>query len=435
MIGETKTPGIGRAISVIGLGYVGLPVAVAFGQRDRVIGFDINPERIRELRDGFDRTGEVEREELRAAHILFTDKVEELAEANFHIVAVPTPIDDANQPNLSPLLAASETLGKALKPGDIVVYESTVYPGATEEECIPVLEKVSGLRCGEDFKVGYSPERINPGDREHKFSKILKVVSGHDEETLETVAEVYGSVVEAGVHRAGSIKAAEAAKVIENIQRDLNIALMNELALIFDRIDVDTNEVLAAAGTKWNFIKFKPGLVGGHCIGVDPYYLTHKAEKIGYIPQVILAGRRINDSMGKFVAQRTIKEMIKAGHSVSGCTVTVLGLTFKEDCPDLRNSKVIDIIRELEDYGVNVQVHDELADSAEAEREYGVSLKPWRELEPAAAVVVAVAHRAYRELSAEGMVGLCSGNPVLMDVKGTFDARKLREAGTRVWQL
>ncbi len=435
MTEETKMPQAGRTVSVVGLGYVGLPVAVAFGRRSRVIGFDVSAARIQELQEGFDRTSEVELEELRGTDILFTDRVEELREADFHIVAVPTPVDDANQPDLSPLLAASETVGKALKPGDIVVYESTVYPGATEEECVPVLERASGLKCGEDFKVGYSPERINPGDKDHTFTKILKVVSGQDEETLETVAEVYDSVVEAGVHKAGSIKAAEAAKVIENIQRDLNIALMNELALIFDRIGVDTKEVLAAAGTKWNFIKFKPGLVGGHCIGVDPYYLTHKAEKIGYIPQVILAGRRINDSMGKFVAQRTIKEMIKAGHDVSDCTVTVLGLTFKEDCPDLRNSKVIDIIRELEDYGVNVQVHDELADSAEAEREYGVSLKPWRELAPASAVVVAVAHRAFRELSPEHMVGLFDGKPVLMDVKGAFDARKLREAGTRVWRL
>ena len=427
--------GSGRVVSVVGLGYVGLPVAVAFDEIYETIGFDVNPERIRELREGFDRTGEVGREGLERANLRFTDRVEELREANFHIVAVPTPIDDANQPDLSPLLAASETVGKALKPGDIVVYESTVYPGATEEECVPVLERVSGLRCGADFKVGYSPERINPGDKEHSFTKILKVVSGQDEETLHTVAEVYGSVVEAGVHRAGSIKAAEAAKVIENIQRDLNIALMNELALIFERMDVDTSDVLAAAATKWNFIKFKPGLVGGHCIGVDPYYLTHKAEKLGYIPQVILAGRRINDSMGKFIAQRTIKEMIKAGHDVSGCTVTVLGLTFKEDCPDLRNSKVVDIVRELEDYGVNVQVHDDRADPEEAEREYGIALTPWRDLEPASAVVVAVAHHAYRDLSTERLAAMFEGKPVLIDVKSVFDSQSLRAAGVRVWSL
>ena len=426
---------VGRTVSVVGLGYVGLPVAVAFGRQHKTVGFDVNPERIRELREGHDRTGEVSGGELGASDVLFTDEIEDLREADFHIVAVPTPIDDANQPDLSPLLGASETVGKALKPGDIVVYESTVYPGATEEECVPILERVSGLKRGEDFRVGYSPERINPGDREHSFTTILKVVSGEDEETLETVAEVYASVVTAGVHRAPSIKAAEAAKVIENVQRDLNIALMNELALVFDRIGVDTNDVLDAAGTKWNFIKFKPGLVGGHCIGVDPYYLTHKAEKMGYIPQVILAGRRINDSMGKFVAQRTIKEMIKAGHDVSDCTVTVLGLTFKEDCPDLRNSKVIDIIRELEDYGVNVQVHDDLVDPVEAEREYGVALKPWRELQPASAVVVAVAHRAYRDLSPERLAEMFVGKPVLMDVKGVFDHGRLREDGMRVWRL
>lgn len=424
-----------RAISVVGLGYVGLPVAVAFAEAYKTTGFDVNADRIRELRSGFDRTGEVDEEELREAGIFFTDKIEELREANFHVVAVPTPIDEANQPNLSPLLAASETVGKALKAGDIVVYESTVYPGATEEECVPILERVSGLTCGEDFKVGYSPERINPGDRDHSFTNILKVVSGQDEETLEEIAEVYGSVVTAGVHKVGGIKAAEAAKVIENIQRDLNIALMNELALIFDRMHIDTNEVLAAAATKWNFVRFKPGLVGGHCIGVDPYYLTHKAEKLGYHPQVILAGRRINDGMGKFIAQRTIKEMIKAHHNVADCTVTVLGLTFKEDCPDLRNSKVMDIIREIEDYGVNVQVHDELADPQEAQREYGVTLTQWRDLAPASAVIVAVAHRTYRDLTPERLAGLFEGEPVLMDVKGVFESRSLQAAGVRVWSL
>jgi UDP-N-acetyl-D-galactosamine dehydrogenase len=425
-----------REISVVGLGYVGLPVAVAFGNvYERVVGFDVDSERILELKRGLDRTDEVEREELKAARVLYTDTVEDLKEANFHIVAVPTPIDDANQPNLTHLFAASETVGKVLKPGDIVVYESTVYPGVTEEECVPILERTSGLRCGEDFKVGYSPERINPGDREHSFSNILKIVSGQDEETLNTIAEVYNSVVKAGVHRVKSIKAAEAAKVIENIQRDLNIALMNELAMICDHIGVDTNEVVTAAGTKWNFVKFRPGLVGGHCIGVDPYYLTHKAEKVGYIPQVILAGRRINDSMGKFVAQRTIKEMIRAGHNVSGCRVTVLGLTFKEDVPDLRNSRVVDIIRELEDYGLEVQVHDELADPAETEREYGIDLKLWRELKPAAAVILAVAHRAYRDLSPERIRELFDGNPVLVDVKGAFDVQGLQEVGVRTWRL
>ena len=373
--------------------------------------------------------------DLNAADILFTDKIEELQLADFHIVAVPTPVDDAHQPDLTPVIKASETVGKALKKGDIVVYESTVYPGVTEEECVPVLERLSGLKCGVDFKVGYSPERINPGDKEHTFTKIRKVVSGQDAETLEIVAQVYESVVTAGVHRAGSIKVAEAAKVIENTQRDLNIALMNELALIFDRMGIDTNEVLEAAGTKWNFLKFRPGLVGGHCIGVDPYYLTHKAEKIGYIPQVILAGRRINDGMGRFVAQRAIKEMIQAGHNILGGTVTVLGLTFKEDCPDLRNSRVIDIYRELQDYGITVQVHDALADEEEAIREYGIRLVKMDELQPANAVIAAVSHRAYREMGVEQLKGLMGKNPVLIDVKAMYDPQAIRAADIRLWRL
>lgn len=424
-----------RIISIIGLGYVGLPVAVAFGKVRRTVGFDINPFRISELKAGHDRTGEVTSDDLRSADILFTEKTEELALADFHIVAVPTPVDEAHQPDLTLMYKASETVGKALKRGDIVVYESTVYPGVTEDECVPVLERVSGLRCGIDFTVGYSPERINPGDKEHTFTKIKKVVSGQDAETLETVARVYESVVTAGVHRAASIKVAEAAKVIENTQRDLNIALMNELALIFDRLGIDTNEVLEAAGTKWNFLKFKPGLVGGHCIGVDPYYLTHKAEKIGYIPQVILAGRRINDGMGKFIAQRTVKEMIHSGHNILGSRVTVLGLTFKEDCPDLRNSKVIDIIRELEDYGVEVQVCDPCADSAEAVHEYGITLCPAAELKQAAAVVAAVSHELFRGWSAAEMVRLMAENPVLVDVKGIYDQQQMKNAGLRVWRL
>lgn len=414
---------------------MGLPVAIAFGKVQKTVGFDINQRRVQELKEGYDRTGEVTSEDLKAADILFTDKVEELRQADFHIVAVPTPVDDAKQPDLTPMLKASETVGKVLKKGDIVVYESTVYPGVTEEECVPILERVSGLSCGADFKVGYSPERINPGDKEHSFTKIKKVVSGQDAETLEIVASVYESVVTAGVHRAASIKVAEAAKVIENTQRDLNIALMNELAIIFDKMGIDTNDVLEAAGTKWNFLKFKPGLVGGHCIGVDPYYLTHKAEKIGYIPQVILAGRRINDGMGKFIAQRTVKEMIRAGHGIHGCTVTVLGLTFKEDCPDLRNSKVIDIIKELEDYGINVQVHDPLADNDEAQHEYGVSLVSMEKLKPATAVVMAVAHKAYRDLSVAQLTSLMNSNPVLADVKGIYDRDALETAGVRVWRL
>ncbi|MBJ6749685.1 nucleotide sugar dehydrogenase [Geomonas anaerohicana] len=424
-----------RTISVIGLGYVGLPVAVAFGKVARTVGFDINSARIEELKAGVDRTEEVSASDLEAADILLTDRIDDLRLADFHIIAVPTPVDAANQPDLSPMLKASETVGRALKQGDIVVYESTVYPGVTEEECIPILERVSGLKNGNDFTVGYSPERINPGDKEHTFTKIKKIVSGQDLRTLEIVARVYESVVTAGVHRASSIKVAEAAKVIENTQRDLNIALMNELALIFDRMGIDTSEVLAAAGTKWNFLKFSPGLVGGHCIGVDPYYLTHKAEKIGYIPQVILAGRRINDGMGRFVAQRTVREMIHAGHSILGTTVTVLGLTFKEDCPDLRNSKVIDIIKELEDYGVKVQVHDPLANPQEAAHEYGIELTPYEQLRPAAAVIVAVAHRPYRQFPADELKRLSGENPVLVDVKGVFSPAAMATAGFRVWRL
>ena len=424
-----------RVISVIGLGYVGLPVAVAFGKVRRTVGFDINSNRIQELREGHDRTGEVSPEDLRSADIVFTDSIEDLRRADFHIVAVPTPIDRANQPDLRLMYRASETVGAALKAGDIVVYESTVYPGVTEEECLPILERVSGLKAGRDFCVGYSPERINPGDKEHTFTKIKKVVSGQNAETLEIVAQVYCSVVTAGVHRASSIKVAEAAKVIENTQRDLNIALMNELALIFDRLGIDTGEVLAAAGSKWNFLKFTPGLVGGHCIGVDPYYLTHRAEMAGYIPQVILAGRRINDGMGKFIAQRTVKEIIRAGNQVLGAVVTVLGLTFKEDCPDLRNSRVIDIIRELEDYGVKVQVCDPHADPAEALHEYGVTLHPVEELAPAAAVVAAVSHRQYRSWGVAELSRLMGENPLLIDVKSVYDQQTLESAGIRVWRL
>ncbi len=420
---------------MVGLGYVGLPVAVAFGKMRRTIGFDINAQRIAELQGGHDRTGEVEADELRAANILYTDRVEDLRQADFHIVAVPTPVDEAHQPDLTPVFKASETVGRALKKGDIVVYESTVYPGVTEEECVPILERVSGLKCGADFKVGYSPERINPGDREHTFTKILKVVSGQDEETLDIVAAVYGSVVTAGVHKASSIKVAEAAKVIENTQRDLNIALMNELAVLFDRMGIDTNAVLEAAGTKWNFLKFRPGLVGGHCIGVDPYYLTYKAEKLGYIPQVILAGRRINDGMGKFIAQRAIKEMVHAGHNILGAPVTVLGLTFKENCPDLRNSRVVDVVRELEEYGIKVQVHDPLADIEEARHEYGIDLCPFDRLEPAAAVVLAVSHDEFKALTPDGMKALYRGTPVLIDVKSLYPKADFEAAGFRVWRL
>jgi UDP-N-acetyl-D-galactosamine dehydrogenase len=428
-------PAHARRISVVGLGYVGLPVAVAFGRSATVVGFDVNGQRIAELRKGRDRTGEVSAADLAGADILYTDRVEDLAKADFHIVAVPTPVDEAHQPDLTPLVRASESVGRALKKGDIVVYESTVYPGATEEVCAPVLERVSGLRSGADFTLGYSPERINPGDKEHTFTKIRKVVSGQDAATLDTVAAVYGSVVTAGVHRAASIQVAEAAKVIENTQRDLNIALMNELAVLFERLGIDTLDVLEAAGTKWNFLPFRPGLVGGHCIGVDPYYLTQKAERVGYIPQVILAGRRINDGMGAFIANRAIREMTRAGHPVCDAPVTVLGLTFKEDCPDLRNSRVIDIIHELQSYGARVQVADPLADPEEALHEYGVTLTPFEQLEPAAAVIAAVAHREFRALSAGRMDALCRKPAVLLDVKGVYDRAAFAAAGIRLWRL
>ncbi|OGR69930.1 MAG: GDP-mannose dehydrogenase [Elusimicrobia bacterium GWD2_63_28] len=422
-------------VSVVGLGYVGLPVAVAFGKKKLTIGFDINKTRIEELKKGHDRTNEVTDADLKTANIEYTSDIAVLKKANFHIVAVPTPVDKANVPDMGLVLRASETVGKALKKGDIVVYESTVYPGATEDDCVPVLEKASGLKCGKDFKVGYSPERINPGDKEHTFTKILKVVSGQDAQTLDTVAKVYNSVLTGGVHKAPSIKVAEAAKVIENSQRDINIAFINELAMIFDRLGIDTQAVLEAAGTKWNFLKFKPGLVGGHCIGVDPYYLTHKAASVGYIPQVILAGRRINDSMGKFIAQRTVKEMIKAGHSIKGSTVTVLGLTFKENCPDLRNSKVIDIIRELQDYGIIVQVTDPEADPKEAMHEYGVTLTPFKKLKPATAVILAVAHKAYLNLHPCELQRLMRKSPVFVDVKAAFDLNDLEKVGMTVWRL
>ena len=425
----------GRKISVIGLGYVGLPVAVAFGRQGRVVGFDVSEARIRELKAGHDRTLEVRDEDLRATDVLYTSDKENLKAADFHIVAVPTPVDAAKQPDLTPMLRASETVGDIVKAGDIVVYESTVYPGATEEDCVPILEARSGLKAGRDFTVGYSPERINPGDHVHTFTKITKVVSGQDAATLDTVARVYESVVEAGVHRAPSIKVAEAAKVIENTQRDLNIALMNELALIFEKMGIDTMDVLAAAGTKWNFLPFRPGLVGGHCISVDPYYLTYKSARLGYFPQVILAGRRINDAMGEFVAGQVVKRLIQDGTPVRGSVATVLGLTFKEDCPDLRNTRVIDIIHELESYGIRVQVHDPLADGREAEEEYGIGLTPEESLEPADSVVLAVAHRDYLERG-WGLIQqlLKDDRGVVADVKGALD-RESQPAGIALWRL
>lgn len=423
-----------RKIAIIGLGYVGLPVAVAFGRAGAtVIGFDIDRKRISELHDGRDRTNEVATCDLGHAGLIYTHDEKCLNVADFFIVTVPTPIDAANRPDLGAMLAASRTVGGALKTGDIVVYESTVYPGAVEEDCVPVLEKISGLTAGRDFTVGYSPERINPGDKTHRFETIKKVVSAQDANTLEVVAAVYASVVTAGIHRAPSIKVAEAAKVIENTQRDLNIAFMNELAAIFHRLGIDTDDVLAAAATKWNFLKFQPGLVGGHCIGVDPYYLTYRAEKAGYHPEVILAGRRINDGMGQWIAHETVRAL-----TLRNCTnsvVTVLGMTFKENVPDIRNSKVIDIVRELERFGIRVQVHDPLALASETMHEYGVTLTPTAELQPADAVVFAVAHDQYVGEGWPLMVKfLRDGRGTVIDIKSKLD-RASKPEGIDLWRL
>jgi UDP-N-acetyl-D-galactosamine dehydrogenase len=415
---------------------VGLPLVVEFGKQLRTIGFDIAKAKVEACRRGTDPSRELADSELRSAqHATYTDDPSMLGEADVIIVAVPTPVDEAHIPDFRPLVGASTSVGRHMKRGAIVVYESTVYPGATEEVCIPVLERESGMKWKQDFFVGYSPERINPGDREHTLTKILKIVSGDTPETLARVAAVYEKIVQPGVHRAGSIKAAEAAKVIENTQRDLNIALMNELAIIFDRIGLDTTEVLEAAGTKWNFLKFKPGLVGGHCIGVDPYYLTHKADMLGYHPQVILAGRRINDGMGKFIAEQTIKQMIASGSYVKGAKVNVFGLTFKENCGDLRNSKVIDIIHELQSYGVDVHVSDPLADPEEAMHEYGVRLELWEDLPRADAIVAAVAHRDYADLGLDDLCRKVVKGGAFIDVKAAFDSAALRAAGLRVWRL
>lgn len=424
-----------RKISVIGLGYVGLPVAVAFGSSHEVIGFDVKTSRVSELLAGKDSTREVTREELAKSKVLFTSDPRDLKKADFHIVAVPTPITESNQPDLTPLLRASESVGSQLKSGDIVVFESTVYPGATEEDCIPILERESGLTAGKDFTVGYSPERINPGDREHSFTTITKVVAGQDQETLDIVAEVYSSVVTAGVHKAPSIKAAEAAKVIENTQRDLNIALMNELAIIFKRMNIDTLDVLEAAGTKWNFLPFRPGLVGGHCIGVDPYYLTYKAQKIGYHPDVILAGRRTNDSMGRYIVSEVVKQLLLMQIPVSNAKIAVLGLTFKEDCPDLRNSRVVDIINELKTYNLDVQVHDPLADRNEAKHEYGVELCEWSDLSELDAVIIATAHKEYKTLPVTDYKARLKSPGVLFDIKGVLDRSAAKAADLTLWRL
>jgi UDP-N-acetyl-D-galactosamine dehydrogenase len=429
---------VARKIAVVGLGYVGLPIAVHFGKKGPVTGFDIHAGRIDELKTGFDRNRDLKSEDFAGSQVDFTANPERLHEADFIIVTVPTPVDGANRPDFTPLRKASETVGKHLAKGAIVVFESTVYPGATEEICVPILERASGLKCGSDFKVGYSPERINPGDHEHTFTKITKVVSGMDAETLEIVAAVYASVVTAGVYKAASIKVAEAAKVIENTQRDVNIALINELALIFQRAGIDTQDVLAAAGTKWNFLRFSPGLVGGHCIGVDPYYLTHKAEALGYHPQMILSGRRINDGMGAYVAREAAKLVLRDGRArfdQGRPVVTVLGLTFKEDVPDLRNSKVADILAELKVHGFEVQVADPMAYPDEAEHEYGVTLTPVADLKPALAVIVAVSHEPFRKLGWPGVTALLQdGRGVVADVKNLLP-RDGKPDGVTLWRL
>ncbi|HRQ06425.1 MAG TPA: nucleotide sugar dehydrogenase [Nitrosomonas halophila] len=425
-----------QTVAVVGLGYVGLPLAIEFGKKLDTIGFDVSEQKIAHYRRQCDPTGEVSSADFQAAQRLtLTANPADLAQADFIVVAVPTPVDLAHQPDFTALKRASETVGKHMKKGAIVVYESTVYPGATEEVCIPELERHSGLRWKQDFFVGYSPERINPGDKQHTLTTITKVVSGDTPEVLDKVARLYETVVTAGVHRASSIKVAEAAKVIENTQRDLNIALMNELAIIFDKLDIDTLETLQAAGTKWNFLPFRPGLVGGHCIGVDPYYLTHKAEMVGYMPQVILSGRRINDTMAKYVAEQTIKQIIKAGFNVKGAQVNLLGLTFKENCPDLRNSKVADVIHELQDYGVEVHVHDPVAEAEEAGHEYGVTLKAWEDLPQAHALIVAVAHQAFTGKSLSDIQAKMVAQGCFIDVKSQFDAQAMRQAGFHVWRL
>lgn len=425
-------------LSLVGLGYVGLPIAVAFSKKVDVIGFDINDKKIQTYIGGKDPTKEVGDEAIQKCNVDFTSDETRLREARFHIVAVPTPVRPDKVPDLSPVIGASKVLGRNLTKGSVVVYESTVYPGVTEDICVPILEKESGLKCGVDFKIGYSPERINPGDKNHRLENIVKIVSGMDDETLETVADVYSLVIEAGVYRAESIKVAEAAKVIENSQRDINIAFVNELSMIFSRMGIDTKAVLRAAGTKWNFLSFEPGLVGGHCIGVDPYYLTYKAEQIGYHSRIILAGRRINDGMGAYVAQELVKKMIHADVKVKDADVLVLGLTFKGNCPDTRNTKVIDILNELGSYEIHTSVYDPVADKAEAKREYGIDLVSKAELKNFDAVLVAVDHDDFKEYSVEDIKAMYSGkneNKILFDVKGIYDKDEFEKAGFNYWRL
>lgn len=425
-------------LSLVGLGYVGMPIAVAFARKIKVVGFDLNEKKIALYKSGIDPTNEVGDEVIKSTSVEFTADPAKLREAKFHIVAVPTPVNDDHTPDLTPVEGASRILGQNLVKGSVVVFESTVYPGVTEEVCIPILEKESGLKCGVDFKIGYSPERINPGDKVHRLETIVKIVSGMDEETLDTVAKVYELVVEAGVYRAQSIKVAEAAKVIENSQRDINIAFMNELSIIFNKMGIDTKSVLEAAGTKWNFLKFFPGLVGGHCIGVDPYYLTYKAEQLGYHSQIILSGRRINDDMGKYVAESMVKNLIKADIQVKGARVAILGFTFKENCPDTRNTKVIDIYRELGEYGITPVVVDPAADAEEAERLYGITFETMDEVKNMDAVIVAVAHEQFLGLTREKISGFYNpvhSKKVLMDIKGLFDRNDYLTEDYIYWRL
>lgn len=423
-------------LSLVGLGYVGMPIAVAFAKKIKVIGFDLNKAKIELYKSGIDPTREVGDEEVKNSSVEFTADETKLREAKFHIVAVPTPVNDDHTPDLTPVEGASEILGRNLTRGSVVVFESTVYPGVTEDVCVPILERESGLKCGEDFKIGYSPERINPGDKVHRLETIMKIVSGMDDITLDTVAKVYSLVVKAGVHRAESIKVAEAAKVIENSQRDINIAFMNELSIIFNKMGIDTQSVLKAAGTKWNFLKFYPGLVGGHCIGVDPYYLTYKAEMLGYHSQVILAGRRINDDMGKYVAQNAVKKLISADKSVKGARVAILGFTFKENCPDTRNTKVIDIVNELREYGIEPVICDPEADSAEAKRLYGIEFKDISSVKDSDAVILAVAHDEFKKFTIDDIGAFFGeGRKVLLDIKGLLDRKEYENAGYIYWRL
>ncbi|WP_114637284.1 Vi polysaccharide biosynthesis UDP-N-acetylglucosamine C-6 dehydrogenase TviB [Polynucleobacter necessarius] len=426
-----------KKIAIIGLGYVGLPLAVEFGKKYPVIGFDINQKRIDELTSGDDKTLEVSSTELGLAkNLRFSADIASLKECNIFIVTVPTPIDNANRPDLTPLIKASETVGKAIGWGDIVIYESTVYPGCTEEACVPVLEKFSGLTFNKDFFCGYSPERINPGDKINTLTKIKKITSGSTPEVAEIVDRLYNSIITAGTHKASSIKVAEAAKVIENTQRDLNIALINELAVLFNRLNIDTLEVLEAAGSKWNFLPFRPGMVGGHCIGVDPYYLTHKAEEVGYHPQIILAGRRMNDNMARYVARNTIKLMLRNGIDVARSKVGVLGITFKENCPDIRNSKVVDLISELKTWGVDVLVSDPFADASEVAHEYKLKLNPLQNLDSLDALIVAVGHNEYRSMTLKELKSLIKGDkPLLVDVKALYDRDLAKEMGFTVFRL